>query len=159
MTKHIDDEEIYKKINHATKDIDFLFLTKKVFREMYDELGWEYPDYLSEELIDDYDSTGRREWKMLFVNNKEFFTSALYEGEYILTIPSSFFHPNQGVRDTNIVFYKEYLPDSCRFEAISNEMHLVIKEKEIFEWLDINDPFRSAEPEKKRKLFGIFNRD
>ena len=159
MVKHLDDEEIYKKINHATKDIDFLYLTKVIFKEMYDELGLEYPDYLSEELIDDYDSTGRREWKMLFLNNKEVFTSTLYEGEYILTVLSSFFHPNQGVRDSNITFYKEYLPDKCRYEAISNEMHLVIKEKEFFEWLDIEDPFRPVEPEKKKKLFGIFNKD
>lgn len=124
--------------------LDFLYLSRRIFRHYYNSIGMEIPEYFNENLLDDFKAQAKEKWRTLFLSSSDKDNIFTYNKEKNILY---FHHMNLNNNGTRYVkegpsqVYLDALP-AYLSERNNKEQVIPIKAKEFFEWLGEKNPYK-----------------
>lgn len=124
--------------------LDFMVISREIFKEYYKIAGIKLPSYFNKERLNDYKINGKEKWLSLFKSefkNKTIFNYNKHE-DILYFIPSSLDVNQKTHQSRRAETYLKALPNSIS-NANENSYNIAISGKDFFNWLKIKNPYVS----------------
>lgn len=133
-----------------TSRLDFLYQTRKIFREYYHIAGMAVPEFFPDAPCFDYGSLGHTKWFKLYMQNMDYFTLRTIDHTQVLFLNMNKIFTNTGYEavrngDTAVSFAK-LLPDSVKWHrkgegSSGDNVTIMLDAHAFYEWAGIEKKF------------------
>lgn len=144
-----DDSTPWRMFDSQTGQLDFLAMTRRIFRYYYQLIDEPLPDYFSDGLCDDFGANARSKWSQLYLTQKKDF---LYHQEnnsllFDITKLTTF----NGFASDAVEEYWNALPVEICVNGINgkNGKFVEIKAPAFYDWIGVDNPHLTPEPEEE----------
>ncbi|MCI1975560.1 MAG: phospholipase D family protein [Limosilactobacillus sp.] len=141
-----DDETPWRDFNSTTGRLDFLAMTRQLFKNYYEMANMPLPDYFSHTICDDFKESSRNRWAKLYLTQQDDFQYR--EGDDSLLFDISKLNTFNGFTADSIEKYRNALPIELCVDGINGKRgkFVEIKAPEFFRWIGERNPYAKAEP-------------
>lgn len=140
-----DDSTPWRMFDSHTGQLDFLAMTRRIFRYYYQLVDEPLPDYFSDGLCDDFGENARSKWSQLYLTQKKDF---LYHQEnnsllFDITKLTTF----NGFASDAVEEYRNALPVEICVNGINgkNGKFVEIKAPAFYDWIGVENPHLTPE--------------
>ena len=136
-----DDETPWRDFNSATGRLDFLAMTRQLFKNYYEMANLPLPDYFSETICDDFKESSRNRWAKLYLTQQDDFQYR--QGDDSLLFDISKLNTFNGFTADSIEKYRNALPIELCVDGINGKRgkFVEIKAPEFFRWIGEHNPY------------------
>lgn len=135
-----DDSTPWRMFDKNTGQLDFLAMTRRIFRYYYQLADMPIPDYFSDGLCDDFGENARSKWAKLYLTQKKDFlfrkdkNSLLFDITKLTTF--------NGFSNDSVEEYRNALPVELCVDGINgkNGKFVEIKAPAFYNWIGIENP-------------------
>lgn len=128
--------------------VDFLILSREIFKKYYEEAEMPLPRYFGENRLNDYKKSSKEKWKDLFESEHSNTSIFQYNKNGFIFFTPSELNKNQKLHQERLAdSYINALP-SYLAQKENSSYKIRISSQEFFEWLGIKNPYK--------KILGIF---
>ncbi len=146
-----DDETPWRDFNTDTGRLDFLAMTRQLFKNYYKMVDMPIPEYFSETICDDFKESSRNRWAKLYLTQQDDFQYR--ENDNSLLFDISKLNTFNGFSADSIEKYRNALPIELCVDGINGKRgkFVEIKAPEFFRWIGEHNPYekQSAVVEQK----------
>lgn len=140
-----DDETPWRDFNTETGRLDFLVMTRKLFKDYYEMVDLPLPDYFSDSICDDFKESSRNRWAKLYLTQQDDFQYR--EGDDSLLFDISKLNTFNGFTADSIEKYRNALPIELCVDGINGKRgkFVEIKAPEFFRWIGEHNPYEKEQ--------------
>ena len=142
MANLLEDDEIpWRNFNSATGRLDFLAMTRQLFKNYYEMANLPLPDYFSETICDDFKESSRNRWAKLYLTQQDDFQYR--QGDNSLLFDISKLNTFNRFTVDSIEKYRNALPIELCVDGINGKWGKFdeIKAPEFFRWIGEHNPY------------------
>lgn len=141
-----DDETPWRDFNSDTGRLDFLAMTRQLFKNYYEMANLPLPDYFSETICDDFKESSRNRWAKLYLTQQDDFQYR--QGDDSLLFDISKLNTFNGFTADSIEKYRNALPIELCVDGINGKRgkFVEIKAPEFFRWIGEYNPYEKENP-------------
>ena len=141
-----DDETPWRDFNSDTGRLDFLAMTRQLFKNYYEMANLPLPDYFSETICDDFKESSRNRWAKLYLTQQDDFQYR--QGDDSLLFDISKLNTFNGFTADSIEKYRNALPIELCVDGINGKRgkFVEIKAPEFFRWIGEHNPYEKENP-------------
>lgn len=141
-----DDETPWRDFNSTTGRLDFLAMTRQLFKNYYEMANMPLPDYFPHTICDDFKESSRNRWAKLYLTQQDDFQYR--EGDDSLLFDISKLNTFNGFTADSIEKYRNALPIELCVDGINGKRgkFVEIKAPAFFRWIGERNPYAKAEP-------------
>ena len=153
----LDDDQTWK-LTDANHRVDFLAVTRDIFRQYYNEADMPLPQYFSDCLADDLNESNRIKWSRLFraERNKGMSGNISYDPDRnTIIFDTHFLNDAHGYKDDMIeAEYRKAIPAEVAFGGSEGTAgrQIELKADAFFDWIGEKNPYKSAKYRLFKKL-------
>lgn len=140
-----DDETPWRSFNNQTGRLDFLAMTRQIFKHYYEMTDLDVPTYFPENIVDDFKESSRNRWAKLYLTQADDFKYRQQDKSLLFDI--SKLNTFNGFTADSIEKYRNALPIELCVDGINGKRgkFVEIKVAEFFRWIGEPNPY--SEPE------------
>lgn len=142
-----DDETPWRDFNSANGHLDFLAMTRQLFKKYYEMAGLPIPEYFAETICDDFKESSRNRWAKLYLTQKDDFQYRQSDNSLLFDI--SKLNTFNGFTADSIEKYRNALPIEICVDGINGKRgkFVEIKVPEFFRWIGEHNPYEESQSE------------
>lgn len=146
-----DDETPWRDFNTDTGRLDFLAMTRQLFKNYYKMVDMPIPDYFSETICDDFKESSRNRWAKLYLTQQDDFQYR--ENDNSLLFDISKLNTFNGFSADSIEKYRNALPIELCVDGINGKWgkFVEIKAPEFFRWIGEHNPYEDQSTGSEQK--------
>ncbi|WP_300409150.1 restriction endonuclease PLD domain-containing protein [Lagierella sp.] len=153
MSQRLESAHDYKWDNYTEDNsFDFLFNTREIFKEYYEEAEMPLPRYFPEKKYNDDTEANREKWANLYRGSKELFVYDKDSGHMFFQITSLDENYRTYGASTGQI-YADALPQEVCVGSVHGVINIELYTDKFFEWIEVENPY-----EKKSLIDRIFGR-
>lgn len=136
-----DDETPWRDFNTQTGRLDFLAMTRQLFKNYYKMVDMPVPDYFPETICDDFKESSRNRWAKLFLTQQDDFQYRQSDNSLLFDI--SKLNTFNGFTADSIEKYRNALPIELCVDGINGKRgkFVEIKAPNFFRWIGEPNPY------------------
>lgn len=139
-----DDETPWRDFNSTSGRLDFLTMTRQLFKNYYEMANLPLPEYFPETICDDFKESSRNRWAKLYLTQQSDFQYR--EGDNSLIFDISKLNTFNGFSADSIERYRNALPIEICVDGINGKRgkFVEIKAPEFFRWIGEHNPYEQS---------------
>ncbi len=153
MSQRLESNEDYKWDNYTEENsFDFLFNTREIFKDYYEEVEMPLPRYFPEKKYNDDTQANKEKWANLYRGSKELFIYDKDTGNMFFQITSL----NENYRTYGAStgqIYADALPQEVCVGSVHGVINIELYADKFFDWIEVENPYK-----KKSLINRIFGK-
>lgn len=142
MAERLENSFAYKWDYYSEKGgFDFLYNTREIFREIYEEVDMPLPRYFPEKKYNDDSESNKENWKNLYLGSKSDFIYDEVTGHLYYNIKK--LNENDKYYGTSTAqVYADALPQEVCVNSVHGAVNIGLYTDEFFDWIEVHNPYK-----------------
>lgn len=140
-----DDSTPWRMFDSSTGELDFLAITRKIFRDYYKLIDEPVPNYFSDGLRDDFGENARSKWAKLYLTQQKDFITRPEKNSLLFDITK--LTTFNGFEKDSVEEYRNALPVEICVDGINgkNGKFVELKAPAFYNWIGVENPQNNPE--------------
>lgn len=142
MARRLENSSDYKWDNYTENSgFDFLYNSREIFREIYEEAEMPLPRYFPEKKYNDDSESNKENWKNLYLGSKSDFIYDQDTGHLYYNIKK--LNENDKYYGTSTAqIYADALPQEVCVNSVHGAVNIGLYTDEFFDWIEVENPYK-----------------
>ncbi|MCI5642491.1 MAG: NgoFVII family restriction endonuclease [Peptoniphilus sp.] len=142
MAERLESSSDYKWDNYTEESgFDFLYNSREIFKEIYEEAEMPLPRYFPEKKYNDDSETNKENWRNLYLGSKNDFVYDDDTGHIYYNIKK--LNENDKYYGTSTAqIYADALPQEVCVNSVHGAVNIGLYTDEFFDWIELKNPYK-----------------